>query len=721
MPLFDIPQRAGKQDDIKVVKSTKKQKPSTATVRGGGGILKQINAAKYEVDEKLGYLKDKYSIITDLDVFKSYLNTSLKNGIISIDTETTGLDPMLDKIAGLCLYTPTLNACYVPINHESYITGERVANQLTEEQVREPLIEFFNNNIESVMFNGKFDVRVIRNQLKVPNVYCTWDCFLAQRLLNENEESNQLKILHQKYVLNGKGDAFTFDDLFKGIPFTKVPITTGYLYAAHDPEITYELYEFQKPYLTADNPVCIEKDLTGVSWVFHNIEMPCLPIFADLEDNGIEFDFNKANELSVKYHAIMEKCKKSVYDEISVYDKQLETYRIDNAICKLSNPLNIDSPTQLAILLYDIIQVGVIDRKSPRGTGVDILKQIDLPLCKAILEYRAVGKLISTYIDKLPDCVNPNDGRIHCNFKQIGADTGRVASDSPNLQNIPSHNHEIRQMFKAKDGYVLMSSDFSSQEPKSLAAMCAIDGDRQMLDTFLAGKDLYAEIASLSFGFPYEQCLEFNADGTTNPDGKKRRTSAKSVLLGTLYGRGTPSVAEQLNVSKEKAQSIKDSVFKNFPAIKKFEKDSLNMAYNLGFVTTLCGRKRRLPDYSLPEFEFESISGTLNEDLLDFTSDISKEVPTDIQNSYLRKLKAAPFNKRQSIIESAKCDGIIIRNNGGKIADAQRQCVNARIQGTAADLTKLAMIDLANNERLKELGFKMLIPVHDKPVKTCRV
>ena len=173
------------------------------------------------------------------------------------------------------------------------------------------------------------------------------------------------------------------------------------------------------------------------------------------------------------------------------------------------------------------------------------------------------------------------------------------------MQNIPSHNKDIRKMFKASDGYVLMSSDFSSQEPKCLAALCNQKGDSQMYDTFMAGKDLYSEIASKSFHVPYEQCLEFASDGTKNPpEYKERRSSAKKILLGVLYGRGTASVAEQLNCSVEEAENIKQSVFKAFPAIKQFEEDSLAMAKELGYVTTVCGRKRRLPDLQLPEFEF---------------------------------------------------------------------------------------------------------------------
>jgi len=241
----------------------------------------------------------------------------------------------------------------------------------------------------------------------------------------------------------------------------------------------------------------------------------------------------------------------------------------------------------------------------------------------------------------------------------------------------------------------------------------------------MAGKDLYCEIASKAFNKPYEECREFNVDGTTNKEGKERRTQAKSILLGVLYGRGEASIGEQLGCSTEKAKAIKESVFKGFPAIKKFEQDSLDMAYDLGYVTTVCGRKRRLPDLQLSEFEFNWKDGTPpNDDLLDFTGmnePVDNEVPEDLQNKYLRKLHHAKFGEKRKIFEQANEEGIWIVDNGGKIADATRQCVNSRIQGSAADLTKLAMIRLNNNEELKQLGFRLLVPVHDEVIAECPI
>lgn len=256
----------------------------------------------------------------------------------------------------------------------------------------------------------------------------------------------------------------------------------------------------------------------------------------------------------------------------------------------------------------------------------------------------------------------------------------------------------------------------SQQEPKVMTVMCQ---DPMMIEAYQNGKDLYASIASLAFNKSYEDCLEFRPDGTTNKEGKERRSQAKSILLGILYGRGLNSVAEQLNTTTRKAQEIQDKVFKGFPAIKQFEDDTKRMAEELGFVTTFWGRKRRLPDMQLPEFEFKWKPGYGDVDPLAFDSDVTEtEVPQDIQKAYIAKLKKNPFKKRP-IYEKAESEGIVIVDNGGKIADATRQCVNSRIQGSAADLTKLAAVEIYKNKRLKELGFKLLIPVHDEFIAEC--
>lgn len=721
MPLFEIPKRAGRAGDSKVAKKANaRATKAPATVKGGGGLVERMNTARALVEKNLGKYRDDFIVIRDEGDLQSYITEAICKGIISIDTETTGLDPLTDKLVGICIYTPGCKAAYIPVNHRSYVTGIQADNQLPVNILHEQFDRLREADTFVVMFNACFDIRFLRSGI---NVYlkCSWDCYLAARLLNENEGSgnNGLKALHKKYCTDGADDEAKFGELFEGISFDLVPINLGYLYAAHDAIITYELYEYQRPFLTPDDQECQKRELQDVAWVFHNIEMPCVEVVADMEDMGVAFDFNVADNLHEVYHKLLEEKTATVYRILGMYKEEIHTYRVKNPNCKLSDPINLDSPAQVAIVLYDIMGVKSVDKDSPRGTGEKILSKIDNDFTRALLEYRGVGKLINTYIDKLPLCVNDKDGRIHCKFNQYGADTGRMSSSDPNLQNIPSHNKDIRKMFRASDGYVLMSSDFSQQEPKCLASLCRKQGDPQMYNTFMQGKDLYCEIASKAFNKPYEDCQEFRPDGTVNKAGKERRSQAKTILLGVLYGRGVDSIAEQLGTSTKEAQQIKDSVFRGFPAIKQFEEDSILMSKTKGFVTTVCGRKRRLPSMMLPDYEVVWKDGVApDDDPLAFDDDeLSTEVPEALQRKWINRVRQAPFMKKRSVFEAANAEGLwIIDHTRDKDTT---KVVNARIQGSAADLTKLAMIELHSNERLKELGFRMLIPVHDEIIAEC--
>ena len=715
MSLFDMPVRPGRESDNLIIQKTKTKKKTATTVTGGSGILGQIERIKYAVEQNLGQYKDEYIVITDETVLHDYISEAISNDYMAIDTETTGLNPLVDIIAGICPYTIGQKGAYLPINHVSYVTGEKAKGQLDADFVVKEFDRLFKARVDIDMFNAAFDIRVLRH-FGLHNAYCTWDGSLASRILNENEEHKNLKQLHNKYCLDGKGDAFRFDDLFKGIKFTQVPYNVGYLYAAHDPVITYELCDFQRKQLSADR-----EDIKRMSWVFHNIEMPIVKVVCDMEDTGVEFDFNKNAEFKEKYHKLLDEREKVFQQEYEKYSDELIRFNIKHPDV-FSNPININSVPQLQALFYDVIGLVATDKrgKQTRSTDKEALKTIsDNPVVKAVIDYREFSTIVSTFIDKLPECVQ-SDGRIHCKFNQYGADTGRFSSSEPNLQNIPSHNKEIRHMFKASDGYVLLSSDFSQQEPKCLAALCRKQGDSQMYDTFMEGKDLYSEIASKAFHRAYEECREFNPDGTTNKEGKERRTQAKSILLGVLYGRQEASIGEQLGCTEQEAKAIKESVFRGFPAIEEFEAKSLAMAKELGYVTTVCGRKRRLPDLQLDKFEFSWKDGNCPyDDPLDFDNVETLPVPDDRVDYYLHKLSKARFDQKRKVYDEAEKENIHITDNSRKIADATRQCVNARIQGSAADLTKIAMIELDKNERLRELGFRMLIPVHDEIIAEC--
>lgn len=699
-----------KSSDKDIIKKSKTTVNRTSIKGGGTNLSAQIQSIVAMANTKLANHKDDYILIREPDQLYEYMKEMKQVGEGALDTETTGLNPLLVDIVGGCIYTPGQKAAYIPINHKSYITGQRTKDQMDEETISK-IMKDFHKDIRWIFHNAKYDIRVCRKTLGI-DFKPYWDTMLAAYCIDENE-SHRLKDLHLKYCDSKDTESLTFDALFKGVTFDYIPILTAYLYAAGDPIKTYELYEYQKTILN-------RRVLSGPYNVFTNIEMPLIPVVADMEDRGVCLDFDVCKNLHEKYHKIREERKKQADEAIAMYKEEIDNYKMKNPNHKLSDPISLSSPTQLAILFYDILGLESPDKKAPRGTGEDILKHFakgkEKNLCEAILGMRNVEKLLGTYIDKMPE-IALSDGRVHASYNQYGAKTGRFSSQDPNLQNIPSHNKEIRHMFKAQDGYVLIGGDYSQQEPMVTAHL---SHDRKMKEAFINGKDIYATIASLAFHQPYEECKEFRSDGTVNPAGKERRTQAKSIVLGILYGRQIPSIGEQLGVSTKEAQGIYDAVLKAFPELAQFIKDSQQMARTEGYVTTAWGRRRHLTDMQLEPYEFSYSGRVTNFDPLAFGQEVSLDVPKKIKENYKKQLdKAFGWQKKNIIIQNALNEGIKIKDNGGFIAQAERQCVNARVQGSAADMAKLAMISINNDERMKELDFHLLICVHDEVIGEC--
>lgn len=698
------------------------QQSQAGTLSGGRtavnleGTIQQIKAttARY-----LSKYVQQYLLIRDEASAIEYFDKIIENGIAAIDTETTGLDTLHCKIAGVCLYTPGEKPCYIPMNHIGYISKQRLNHQLSEEFIGAQLRRCIDAGVKWVFHNAKFDIRVIKHTCDVV-LTAYWDTMIAAKLLNENE-SAALKNLHLKYCDSQDDKALTISNLFDGLTFTLIPIDCAYLYAAGDAIKTFELYEFQKKHLESDR-------LAKVYKVFTDIEMPLIPVVVDMEDQGVFFDNEYAATLHDKYHKLLSEAEAACYECLNKDADKIDMYKRLTPNHKLSDPISLNSPSQIATVIYDILKLKPSSNKDyGRKTGVEVLKLMDHPFPELLLKYREMSKLITTYVDKLPAVVNPDDGRIHCSFNQVQAVTGRMSSSDPNLQNIPSHNKEIRKMFVAAPGNYLVSGDFSQQEPKALAHM---SGDENFIRAYAEGKDIYAWCGSIVYNLPYDQCLEFyldengNKTDKVNVEGKKRRSEMKSVILGLMYGRGPQTIAEQLNVTVKQAQSIIDTFYKSFPRVKEYVDRVQHQAATMGFVETAYGRKRRLPDMMLPEYQFkiEDPTKLVRFNPLDFDSDISlpTEVPPDKAAYYTEKMsKAYGWAQKQKVRDEAAQDGLSIIDNGGKIADASRQCVNSTIQGTAADITKRAMIDVANDPVLKDLGFKLALQIHDELIGEC--
>ena len=466
---FNLPEvKSSKESDKKLVeKVSKSLKVSTD---------KSLKSKKVSIDEKLDIIKDE--VIRKLGVYTKntlviktkeqlteYIDKAIENGIIALDTETdNSLDPLTCKLMGPCIYTPGMQNAYIPINHKDYLTGAKLTWQLTEEEFAEQLNRLIKEKVKFIFHNAKFDYEVIKCTCKV-DLPVYWDTLIGARMLNENEKAN----LKDQYIskIDPSIEKYDIEHLFSGIEYAVVSPDIFALYAATDAFMTYKLYEWQiKEFKKKDN--------AKIYKIFKEVEIPIIKVAAKMELDGIEIDKDYAKRLSNKYHRISEDLDNQILDELKKYEHQISIWRLtDDATYQppkksgeglgkskseqLEDPISVASPTQLAILLYDVLQLKPVDKKAPRGTGEEILEKIKerdkLPICDLILQKRGIEKLIGTYIDKLPEVVSPVDNRLHAHFNQLGTDTGRFSSSDPNLQNIPSHEKSIRMMFKATTKY----------------------------------------------------------------------------------------------------------------------------------------------------------------------------------------------------------------------------------------------------------------------------
>ena len=596
---------------------------------------------------------------------KEYMDHCKQSGEYVLDVETTGLDIYNDILVGICLYTPGETSAYVPFNHTD-LQNVRVADQMSEEQVRNIVIPYLQDQeLRCINHNIKFDNKKLAWDWKqiIVNIY--WDTLIAGYVLNENEP-HRLKPLYNKYILHGKGSSEDYGDLFEGIPFNYVPIEVATVYGANDGFKTYALYKFQAQYLREDHP---REDFRKMYYVFREVEMPLIPLCTDMEMRGVEIREDFAKELSEDFNKEMIE----VEAKCDAYVEQFKQYILDhNNLMRLTKgtcKINYSSPQQVAALFYDIFKLRSVSRKEPRGTGDKIIqkflstaKKKDTKKSREFAEFlenyqrfKEIKKLLGTYVDKIPQVKEPKINAVYTTYNQYGAKTGRFSSSDTvskiNLQNIPSKEKRIRKIFKARDGYKLVGGDFSQIEPRVLAFL---SGDESMINAYKEGKDLYAIMGSQVYQLPYEDCREFYPDGTVNAEGKHRRTTMKSVLLGIMYERGATAIGEQFNKSAEWAQQLIDNFYKSFPKINQYRLKIENMAETYGYVTTITGRKRRLPDMQL-------------EDKDDY-----------------------------------------------RYQEAHRQSLNSVIQGSSADIMKLSMIAIYNDPRYKALDCHMIITVHDE-------
>lgn len=706
-------------------------------------IQDKIKVIADEVNRVLGVYKENTQVIYTVSDFRAYIDKAIENGIIAIDTETNNsLDPITCKIMGLCLYTPGLKNAYIPVNHKDISSNTRLNNQVIEQDIKDQLDRLNKSNVFTIFHNGKFDYSVIKCTCDV-EIHMDWDTLIGAKLLDENEKSAGLK---QQYIqkIDPSIEKYSIDNLFEGIEYAVVDPEIFALYAATDAFMTYKLYLYQKAIFEKDE----NKNLFNL---FKTVEMPVVEVLANMQLNGMDVDQTYAERLSKKYHKLLDDIDQKIAVELNKFNTEILNWRLTPEANykppkktgegtgkskneQLDETINLASPTQLAILLYDVLKCTPVSKKSPRSTGEEELKSLydkyHHELFSLILQRREYLKLLSTYIDSIPELAHRwPDGRVRTHFNQYGAATGRLSSSDPlNFQNVPSDNKEIRILFCAKPGYRIIGADFSQQEPKLTAHYSQ---DENMINAYLEGKDLYAIIASKSFNAAYDDCLEFYPEGTEiefegkkiicgkkthiNKAGKQRRTYAKSILLGLLYGRGATSVGEQIGKSRQEAQEIIDSFYKAFPKVKKWIDESIENAHKYGYVEDVAGRRRRLPDIQLDKYTFIDLNKGTDFNPLLFTKGEFKKGNSNLIEKYKLELDKATYRSDIERIEKqALVDNIKIENNSGYIAQAERQAVNARVQGGAATLTKCALRVIYNDKRLKDLGAFLINTVHDE-------
>lgn len=518
------------KSDVKQLLKKLDPESTESTTQSTEKILK---SKKLSIQERLEIINDKVIkilgkqrhntvVIRSLDDFITYIDKAIKNGVIAVDTETNNsLDPVTCKLMGLCLYTPGERQAYIPINHVDWRSEELLPNQLTEEDCQQQLQRIKDNNTFVIMHNGKFDYEVLKTTCHIdlpPN----WDTMVAARLLDENE----LAGLKYQYTtkIDPSQSKYDIESLFENVQYAFVDPEIFALYAATDSMMTYKLYLWQLPFMTSP-------ELERLYWVFLNIEMPIVVVTAEMELKGVSINTKFGKKLKIKYKQQLseidteiekelgklkpliaewredetrggayskmympKKSKKSLEELEATYtaiepeqipsgkkDKTGKDIMVKNpnagrrykfgkkASEMLSDPINLASPAQLAILFYDILNCPSVSKKAPRGTGEGELEAIaekrpDLQICKLILKRRGIVKLITTYIDVIPDLVKHwPDGRIRFHLNAQGTDTGRYSSGGKlkffengepvvvsgiNIQNIPSHNKEIRMLFQ---------------------------------------------------------------------------------------------------------------------------------------------------------------------------------------------------------------------------------------------------------------------------------
>lgn len=499
----------------------------------------------------------QYDIVMDENILATWIDRLQRATQFAFDTETTSLDFMEAKIVGVSFAIDAGIAAYVPCGHDYMGAPEQLSIDYVLQQLK-PLLE--DPHKIKIGQNIKYDRSVLLNYgIEIRGIY--YDTMLESYVWNSIGSRHNMDDLAQNYL---DYKTVTFEELAgkgaKQLSFNQLKVEDAGHYAAEDADITLRLHQFFWPQLAK---------VESLNNVFAKIEMPLVPVLSHIERNGALVDAKLLGQQSIELGERMVQLERKAY-EIA------------------GQEFNLSSPKQLGVILFEQQKLPVI-KKTPTGTpstAEDVLQELalDYPLPKVLMEYRGLAKLKSTYTDKLPLMINPRTGRIHTNYHQAVAATGRLSSQDPNLQNIPIKTEEgrrIRQAFIAPTGYKLVAADYSQIE---LRIMAHLSEDEGLLGAFEKGLDVHRATAAEVFGV--------GLDSVT----PEMRRSAKAINFGLIYGMSAFGLAKQLHVGRNEAQQYIDRYFERYPGVQRYMNNIRSLAHEQGYVETLFGRRLYLPD-----------------------------------------------------------------------------------------------------------------------------
>ena len=565
------------------------------------------NEPEFSSFESLKTVSHNYKLVENENDIQKLCDYFLTNEILVLDTETTSTSSIDAELVGLSFSVKEHEAFYVPIpaNREEALQIVNIFKPLYEDP-----------KILKVGQNLKYDLEVLRNygvELKGP----MWDTMIAHYLIQPELRHNMdymaevylhYKTIHIDELIGPKGkNQRSMRDLSP---------TLVYEYACEDADITLQLKNKLEPELK-------KHDCENL---FYQIEMPLMPVLAEMEMNGVCLDTESLKETSKVFTERMNDLERRIYE-------------------LAGQQFNIASPKQVGEILFDKLKIVEKAKKTKTGqyvTSEEVLQQLKNKheIVADILEHRGLKKLIGTYIDTLPKLINPRTGHIHTSFNQTITATGRLSSSDPNLQNIPIRGEdgkEIRKAFIPEPGCLFFSADYSQIE---LRVMAHLSQDPNMIEVFREGKDLHAATAANIYKKPIEEVT------------RDERTKSKRANFGIIYGITVFGLAERLDIPRDEAKMLIDGYFATFPEVHDYMEKSKEVARKQGYVTTLFGRRRYLPD----------------------------------------------INSANSVVRGF----------------AERNAINAPIQGTAADIIKVAMIHIFQRFKAEGIKSKMILQVHDE-------